>query len=98
MKRSKKSQKYCKFNIGYDEKFFDKTLFTKKQNNDNRDRKTSENKMNIEEEKDKNEVKKEIFEKKSLCYNYDDLIKNTLFQFDKNYCKFNNNNSNTISK
>ena len=98
MKRSKKSQKYCKFNIGYDEKFFDKTLFTKKQNNNNRDRKTSENKMDIEEEKDKNEVKKEIFEKKSLCYNYDDLIKNTLFQFDKNYCKFNNNNSNTISK
>ena len=38
IKLSKKCQKYVKFNIGYDEKFFDKTLFTKKQNNDNDNR------------------------------------------------------------
>ena len=87
MKRSKKSQKYCKFNIGFDEKFFDKTLFTKKENNNNinKERKISENKMVLEEEKNKNEEQKEIFEKNKINYNYDDLIKNTLLQFDKNY-------------
>ena len=93
MKRSKKNQKYCKFNIGFDEKFFDKTLFTKKENNDNRnkERKISENKMNIEEEeKNKKEEEKEILEKNDIYCNYDDLIKNTLLQFDKNYYKNNN--------
>ena len=92
MKRSKKNQKYCKFNIGFDEKFFDKTLFTKKENNDNRnkERKISENKMNIEdEEKNKKEEEKEILEKNDIYCNYDDLIKNTLLQFDKNYYKNN---------
>ena len=37
MKRSKKNQKYSKVNIGYDEKFFDKTLFLKKNNNEYKD-------------------------------------------------------------
>ena len=93
MKRSKKNQKYCKFNIGFDEKFFDKTLFTKKENNNNnKERKISENnKMNIEEEeKNKKEEEKEILEKDDIYCNYDDLIKNTLLQFDKNYYKNNN--------
>ena len=93
MKRSKKNQKYCKFNIGFDEKFFDKTLFTKKENNNNnKERKISENnKMNIEEEeKNKKEEEKEILEKNDIYCNYDDLIKNTLLQFDKNYYKNNN--------
>ena len=90
MKRSKKNQKYCKFNIGFDEKFFDKTLFTKKENNANKERKVSENKMNIEEEKNKKEEKKEILEKNNIYCNYDDLIKNTLLQFNKNYYKNNN--------
>ena len=90
MKRSKKNQKYCKFNIGFDEKFFDKTLFTKKENNANKERKVSENKMNIEEEKNKKEEQKEILEKNNIYCNYDDLIKNTLLQFNKNYYKNNN--------
>ena len=90
MKRSKKNQKYCKFNIGFDEKFFDKTLFTKKENNANKERKVSENKMNIEEEKNKKEEQKEILEKNNIYCNYDDLIKNTLLQFNKNYYKNSN--------
>ena len=90
MKRSKKNQKYCKFNIGFDEKFFDKTLFTKKENNANKERKVSENKMNIEEEKNKKEEQKEFLEKNNIYCNYDDLIKNTLLQFNKNYYKNNN--------
>ena len=106
MKRSKKSQKYSKFNIGYDEKFFDKTLFTKKQNNINnnndninininKERKITENKMNIEEEEKNNqEIKNELNIKNNLEFNYDDLIKNTLLQFDKHYYKENNNSIN----
>ena len=96
MKRSKKNQKYSKFNIGYDEKFFDKTLFTKKQNSvNNKERKNDENKMTIEEEKNKPEMKKENLNKNNICYNYDDLIKNTLLQFDKNYYKNNHSNDGT---
>ena len=102
MKRSKRSQKYCKFNIGYDEKFFDKTLFTKKQNNIsdnshiNNERKITENKMSIEEEEKNNiqEIKKESNIKNNIEINYDDLIKNTLLQFDKHYYKENNNSIN----
>ena len=96
MKRSKKNQKYSKFNIGYDEKFFDKTLFTKKQNSvNNKERKNDDNKMTIEEEKNKPEMKKENLNKNNICYNYDDLIKNTLLQFDKNYYKNNHSNDGT---
>ena len=96
MKRSKKNQKYSKFNIGYDEKFFDKTLFTKKQNSvNNKERKNDDNKMAIEEEKNKPEMKKENLNKNNICYNYDDLIKNTLLQFDKNYYKNNHSNDGT---
>ena len=92
MKRSKKNQKYCKFNIGYDEKFFDKTLFTKKEeniNNVNKEKKIGENKMNIEEEeKNKKDILQKDFPlKNDVVNNYDDLIKNTLFQFNKNYYK-----------
>ena len=54
MKRSRKTQKYSKVNIGYDEKFFDKTLFLKKNNNEFKD---NENKNNIlEEEKNRQEM------------------------------------------
>ena len=100
MKRSKKNQKYCKFNIGYDEKFFDKTLFTKKDDNinNNKEKKIGENKMNIEEEEEKDKkfsLQKDFSLKKDMIHNYDDLIKNTLFQFNKNYYKNNpNDNSN----
>ena len=103
MKKSKKNQKYCKFNIGYDEKFFDKTLFTKKQNNKNEninlERKFSDNKMNIEEEEKNQEINKDIFSTNNINCNYDDLIKNTLLQFDKHYNKENNNiNNNNENK
>ena len=101
MKKSKKNQKYCKFNIGYDEKFFDKTLFTKKQNNKNEnihlERKISENKMNIEEEEKNQEIKNDFYSKDDFNCNYDDLIKNTLLQFDKHYNKENNNINNIIN-
>jgi len=103
IKLSKKCQKYVKFNIGYDEKFFDKTLFTKKQNNDNDNRrKSSDNKMNIEEEKNNQEIKNDINMKNNIDCNYDDLIKNTLLQFDKHYYiennNLNNNNTNNNEK
>ena len=103
IKLSKKCQKYVKFNIGYDEKFFDKTLFTKKQNNDNDNRrKSSDNKMNIEEEKNNQEIKNDIKIKNNIDCNYDDLIKNTLLQFDKHYYiennNINNNNTNYSEK
>ena len=79
MKKSKKSQKYSKINVGYDEKFFDKTLFLKKNNSEFKD---SENKNNnIEEEKSRQEIKKDNLNKTKINYDYDDLIKNTLFQF-----------------
>ena len=106
MKRSKKNQKYCKFNIGYDEKFFDKTLFTKKEeniNNLNKEKKIGENKMNIEEEEEKNKkdsLQKEFPLKNDMINNYEDLIKNTLFQFNKNYYKkspSDNSNNNNIA-
>ena len=92
MKKSKKNQKYCKFNIGYDEKFFDKTLFTK---NQKKKQKNSENKMNIEEEEKKeHQVKKEndTSSKINCNCNYDDLIKNSLLQFDKHYKYIDNSN------
>lgn len=82
MKRSKKNQKYSKINVAYDEKFFDKTLFIKNNNEikDN-DRKNSL----LEEQKNKQEIKKENYNKIKENYNYDDLIKNSLFQFGKYY-------------
>ena len=83
MKRSKKTQKYSRVNIGYDEKFFDKTLFLKKNNNEFKD---NENKNNIlEEEKNKQEMKMDNLNKIKINYNYDDLIKNTLLQFRQYY-------------
>ena len=92
MKRSKKNQKYSKVNIGYDEKFFDKTLFLKKNNNEYKD----ENKNNaLDEEKIKHEIKKDNLNKIKINYNYDDLIKNTLLQFKQYY---NNNNFDKIKK
>ena len=51
--------------------------------------------MAIEEEKNKPEMKKENLNKNNICYNYDDLIKNTLLQFDKNYYKNNHSNDGT---
>ena len=95
MKRSKKNQKYCKVNIGYDEKFFDKTLFLKK----NENCKEVENKsmMQIEEEKAKEENKKENINKIKTNYNYDDLIKNTLLQYNMNHLNDNINNKNDNS-
>ena len=87
MKRSKKTQKYSKVNVGYDEKFFDKTLFMEKNNND---LKATENKNNtFEEEKSRQDVKKENFNKIKMNYNYDDLTKNTLCQFPKYYNNIN---------
>ena len=83
MKRSKKTQKYSKVNISYDEKFFDKTLFLNKNNNEYKDNENKNN--NIEEEKNKQEMKMENFNKIKINYNYDDLIKNTLLQFPKYY-------------
>ena len=104
MKRSKKIQKNYKFNIGYDEKFFDKTLFTKKQNNINdnininKERKITDNKMTIEEEEKINQEKKdESNMKNSIEFNYDDLIKNTLLQFDKHYYKETINTTNNVN-
>ena len=104
MKRSKKIQKNYKFNIGYDEKFFDKTLFTKKQNNINdnininKERKITDNKMTIEEEEKINQEKKdESNMKNSIEFNYDDLIKNTLLQFDKHYYKEIINTTNNVN-
>ena len=72
--------------------FFDKTLFTKKEeniNNLNKEKKIGENKMNIEEEEKNNKdiLQKDFPLKKDMINNYDDLIKNTLFQFNKNYYK-----------
>ena len=97
MKRSKKNQKYCKVNIGYDEKFFDKTLFLKK----NENCKEIENKsvMQIEEEKSKEENKKEYSNKIKTNYNYDDLIKNTLMQYNMNHLnnKINNQSDNNLN-
>ena len=104
MKRSKKIQKNYKFNIGYDEKFFDKTLFTKKQNNINdnininKERKITENKMPIEEEEKIDQEKKdESNTKNNIEFNYDDLIKNTLLQFDKHYYKETINTTNNVN-
>ena len=77
MKRSKKNQKYSKINVGYDEKFFDKTLFIKNNNNEIKD---NEHKYSyLEEEKNKQEIKIENLNKIKDNYNYDDLIKNSLF-------------------
>ena len=93
MKRSRKTQKYSKVNIGYDEKFFDKTLFLKKNNNEFKD---NENKNNIlEEEKNKQEMKMDNLNKIKINYNYDDLIKNTLLQFTQYY---RNNNLDKIEE
>ena len=93
MKRSKKNQKYSKINVGYDEKFFDKTLFIKNNNNEIKD---NEHKNSIlEEEKNKQEIKKDNFNKIKDNYNYDDLIKNSLFQFQKYY---NNNDFDKIEE
>ena len=91
MKRSKKNQKYLKFNVGYDEKFFDKTLFLKKNNNEYKE---NENKINNIEEEKKQEIKKDILNKTKINYNYDDLIKNTLYQFKNYYNTYNNKISN----
>ena len=93
MKRSKKNQKYSKINVGYDEKFFDKTLFLKKNNNELKDNENKNN--NMEEEKNKQEIKKDNLNTIKINYNYDDLIKNTLYQF-KNY--YTNYNYNEIEK
>ena len=87
MKRSKKNQKYSKVNVGYDEKFFDKTLFMEKNNNE---LKAIENKNNnLEEEKSRQDAKKENFNKVKINYNYEDLTKNTLCQFPKYYNNIN---------
>ena len=91
MKRSKKNQKYLKVNIGYDEKFFDKTLFLKK-NNEFKDNENRNN--NLDDEKNKQETKKDI-SNKTKNYNYDDLIRNTLLQYLQYY---NNNNFDKIDK
>ena len=88
MKKSKKNQKYLKFNVGYDEKFFDKTLFLKKNNNEIKENETKIN--NVEEEK-KQDIKKDMLNKTKINYNYDDLIKNTLYQFKNYYNTYNNN-------
>ena len=93
MKRSKKNQKYSKINGGYDEKFFDKTLFLKKNNNELKDNENKNN--NMEEEKNKQEIKKDNLNTIKINYNYDDLIKNTLYQV-KNY--YTNYNYNEIDK
>ena len=87
MKKSKKNQKYLKFNVGYDEKFFDKTLFMKKNNNEIKE---NENKINNMEEEKKQEIKKDKLNKAKINYNYDDLIKNTLYQFKNYYSTYNN--------
>ena len=92
MKRSKKNQKYLKVNIGYDEKFFDKTLFLKK-NNEFKDNENRNN--NLDDEKNKQEIKKDNLNKTKINYNYDDLIKNTLLQYLQYY---NNNNFDKIEK
>ena len=92
MKRSKKNQKYLKVNIGYDEKFFDKTLFLKK-NNEFKDNENRNN--NLDDEKNKQEIKKDNLNKTKINYNYDDLIKNTLLQYMQYY---NNNNFDRIEK
>ena len=91
MKKSKKNQKYLKFNVGYDEKFFDKTLFLKKNNNEIKE---NENKINNVEEEKKQDIKKDMLNKTKINYNYDDLIKNTLYQFKNYYNTFNNKVSN----
>ena len=96
MKKSKKSQKYSKINVGYDEKFFDKTLFLKKNNSEFKD---SENKNNnIEEEKSRQEIKKDNLNKTKINYDYDDLIKNTLFQFKKHYNNSNINQNGNVNE
>ena len=92
MKRSKKNQKYLKVNIGYDEKFFDKTLFLKK-NNEFKDNENRNN--NLDDEKNKQEAKKDNSNKAKINYNYDDLIKNTLLQYLQYY---NNNKFDRIEK
>ena len=92
MKRSKKNQKYLKVNIGYDEKFFDKTLFLKK-NNEFKDNENRNN--NLDDEKNKQEAKKDNSNKAKINYNYDDLIKNTLMQYLQYY---NNNKFDKIEK
>ena len=92
MKRSKKNQKYLKVNIGYDEKFFDKTLFLKK-NNEFKDNENRNN--NLDDEKNKQEAKKDNSNKTKINYNYDDLIKNTLLQYLQYY---NNNKFDKIEK
>ena len=92
MKRSKKNQKYLKVNIGYDEKFFDKTLFLKK-NNEFKDNENRNN--NLDDEKNKQEIKKDNLNKTKINYNYDDLIKNTLLQYLQYY---NNNKFDKIEK
>ena len=92
MKRSKKNQKYLKVNIGYDEKFFDKTLFLKK-NNEFKDNENRNN--NLDDEKNKQEAKKDNSNKAKINYNYDDLIRNTLLQYLQYY---NNNKFDKIEK
>ena len=92
MKRSKKNQKYLKVNIGYDEKFFDKTLFLKK-NNEFKDNENRNN--NLDDEKNKQEAKKDNSNKTKINYNYDDLIRNTLLQYLQYY---NNNKFDKIEK
>ena len=92
MKRSKKNQKYLKGNIGYDEKFFDKTLFLKK-NNEFKDNENRNN--NLDDEKNKQEAKKDNSNKAKINYNYDDLIRNTLLQYLQYY---NNNKFDKIEK